>query len=533
MRTSCWGSRWRLLLWAIILPASGFLSAGDAPVSSVPPALHIPLGPLGAHAQAVSEGEGSAGEAGRLFRIVATLPGGPAQRAGWAAGDLISLQDPSTEPGMSPLRQLMELAAAAQGSPQAIKDRGASLSLAVKRGERQEIRIVKLPATGPHASSCPANCPACQGLLASSLDWLAAQGKGYRAPRSFDLLDRGPFYVGRIVNGMKTAQSRPYTVAVTAVAGLAFLAAGESPTQGPHAALLAGCRDYVAMSMQTWQIPAAQAGGEIEQDYENWALGYAGLFLSECLARGTKDLRLGKTLEWIAKRLGENQEESGGWGHKPHVPNRLGYREFTAPGLVILPALSLIKERGLAVPEKALAKGVEYLRKVQEETGAFCYGHDRGGLTHVGRTGGALFALALAGAPKDAPEFQLTAAFFLAHPEHALYGHGSQMMNLVWSGWGAAAAGTVALQQTWVACRYIAWAARQPDGSFAPWPRQEIAYTGNKSCELPQHYDADTEKYLGAGEPKAVAVWIAAHHLIFWQTPQRKLSWLKLEGTRP
>ncbi|MBI3829740.1 MAG: hypothetical protein HY291_09500 [Planctomycetes bacterium] len=505
-----------------LLPFHLFLSVlAPACDAAEAPAIPIPLGPLGASAEKAGEAADS-----RRLKIVSVVNGDSAQRAGLKAGDVLDVPGSGT-----PLQALMQLLATAQGAPEAVKAHVASLKWDVLRDGKPVSLEFKLPVLGAHAATCPANCPACQAQLSKSLDWLAAQvAKGYRPSRTFDLLDRGPFYIGKMVNGMKVSQSRPYTVAVTAMAGLALLAAGEAPRTGPHAAALAACRDYVAMSVQTWQLPAAQAGGEVEQDYDDWALGYSGLFLAECLAQDPTDAAqkksLEKTLEWLAKRLGENQEDNGAWAHKGHAVNRLGYKEFTAPALVILPALASIKARGIAVPEAAIAKGVKYLKDVQDESGGYAYSPERKGYIQIGRVGGALWALALCGEAPGEANFKRGADFFLAHPEHALNGHGSQMMNLLWSGFGAAALGPEAWGKVWEANKHWVFAARQNDGSFAPLPRQEFGYFEGRA-DLLNSYDADTEQYLGAGEPKAIAVWIAAHQLVFWQTGSRHLSWLK------
>ena len=491
----------------------------------------VPLGPLGAEAELITrEGESQDAWQRKALRVTRVSPG-PAQRAGLQPGDVLLSPEPKDGQPGTPLRRFMLFLHGAQAAAGG-KDGLVSVPLRIKRGEREETLPLQLPVLAPHAKECPHGCAACQTLLAGSLDWLAAQCKGYRAPRAFDQFNRGPFYVGRASGGQVVVTARAYTVAVTAVAGLAFLAAGESPKQGPHAEALAGCREYVAMAVQTWRLTPAEAGGLVEQNFENWALGYAGLFLGECLAREPADPALRKTLAWVAERLGANQEPSGGWGHEPHKTNNLGYRELAAPGLIALPALGVLKAQGLAVPEKELALGVQYLLKLQEGNGGLAYSHEKTGLSQVGRTGGFLWALALSGNARESLAWKRAEAFLLAHPEHALYGHGSALMNLVWSGWGAQVLGAQAQEKLWAAHHYLVWAARRPDGSFAPLHRQEIAYMGKQGVPIAAPKDGDSEQYLGIGEGKAVAVWIASHHLIFWQTPLGKLSWMAGTGVK-
>jgi len=482
----------------------------------------VPLGPLGAEAEAPSGAEA----AQPVFKLCAVTPGAPAALAGLKAGDVIHLAVPAGAQNATPLRRLMEAVIAAQAAPDAAKAGHAKLNLALERdGKRAEL-LAKLPPTPAHSAECPLRCAACKAWQNASLDALAAQSKGYRPSIRFDLLDRGPYYTGKIVNGMMTAQSRTSTVVVTAVAGLAFLSAGETPAQGPHAATLAALRDYVTMALQTWQLPADQAGGPGERAYDNWALGYAGLFLSECFASVPNDAAQRKLLEFIAKRLGENQEDSGGWAHHAHEVNVLGYKELAAVALCVLPALCNIKARGVPVPEAALQKGLDYLKKIQESDGGYSYSHDRRGYTQVGRSAGVLHALLMSGAKTSDESIKSAAGFFLDRAAYAPYGHGSQMMNLVWSGWAAALLGPQPAATCWTENRHLVWAARQPDGSFAPLPRREFGFNQGRPEELTP-YDADTDQYLGKDEPKALAVWRAAHHLLFWLAPERNLSWMK------
>jgi len=506
---------------ALALAAVGFVCCALGQQAAVN--LRAPLGPLGAIAEIQ---EGAAGEL-PAFKLHAITPLAPAALAGLKAGDVIHLGVQAGPQADTPLRRLIDAVVAAQTAPDAVKAGHAKLNFMLERDGRRSELVLKFPRTPAHSAECPLRCAACKAWVTISLDALAAQSKGYRPAPRFDLLDRGPYYTGKIVNGMMTAQSRTSTVVVTAVAGLAFLSAGETPLQGPHAATLAQLRDYVSRAMQTWQLPSEQVGGPIERSYDNWALGYAGLFLSECFASAPHDAAQRKLLEFIAKRLSENQEDSGGWAHHAHEVNILGYKELAAVALCVLPALCNIKARGVPVVEATLQKGLDYLKKLQESDGGYAYAHDRRGYTQVGRSAGVLHALLMSGAKTSEEPIKSAAGFVLDYAAYASSGHGSQMMNLAWSGWATALLGTQHASTCWMENRHLTWAARQPDGSFAPLPRREFGFNRGQLQEL-KPYDADTDEYLGKNEPKALDVWRAAHHLIFWLAAERNLSWMKV-----
>lgn len=143
----------------------------------------------------------------------------------------------------------------------------------------------------------------------------------------------------------------PPRLAVTALAGCAFLASGSRLRDGDFADQLRGCYDYVT---------AAFAG---ESSATAMDLALATMFLAELTATGASP-KLTGALERSTGLLLAQQVEDGGWpatGDRDAVTNQA------------LLALGMASRAGRRVPDEAITRGCRYLQQMANDG-------------HIGRT---------------------------------------------------------------------------------------------------------------------------------------------------
>ncbi len=158
-------------------------------------------------------------------------------------------------------------------------------------------------------------------------------------------------------------------VAVTALACLALMADGNTPSRGEYSKQVAKGLDFVlASSTETGLIAADSSNGPM------YGHGFATLFLGEVygMTQGGGETRLSERVHEAlikAVRLIErSQNNEGGWRYNP-VP-------FDADSSVTIcqvMALRSARNAGLEVPKETIDKAVEYVKQCQNSDGGFRY----------------------------------------------------------------------------------------------------------------------------------------------------------------
>jgi hypothetical protein len=181
-------------------------------------------------------------------------------------------------------------------------------------------------------------------------------------------------------------------VVSAALAGMACLASKNDRYSG----LLDRCMNTVKGGVKRYLTKKRQPKGKFDQC--NWALSIGGMFLVEALPYyKTKELK--SLLQEICNQLIINMETTGGWGHDASGPNPLNYVEIEVMSNFAVSCLGMCKREGISVPKKKLAEAVAYIEKCVSSRGVGYSHTNRWG--HVSRTGGAVFALSMAGAKKS------------------------------------------------------------------------------------------------------------------------------------
>jgi len=179
-----------------------------------------------------------------------------------------------------------------------------------------------------HAATCPKECTPCSEALDKALAWLASKQES-----------DGRFKAG---NGAE--------VATTAVAGLAFMAAGSTDKEGKHSRNVARCRDHLL-----------KAFDDEYTDMYHWNHAFAAIFLSQ-LGRDKGAIRR------LTQKIEQGQLKNGGWGHGTGILRdklkKAKYPEtLTAVTFFCAAALVFAQEAGVKISDSTLKEALQYLEK--------------------------------------------------------------------------------------------------------------------------------------------------------------------------
>lgn len=158
-----------------------------------------------------------------------------------------------------------------------------------------------------------------------------------------------------------------YPVAMTSLAGLALIAGGSTPTQGPYARNVSSALTFI--------LKSARRDGLIAQlEEESHCMhghGFALLFLAECY--GTEEdtqraaqikLALQRGIELTAR----SQSVAGGWLYTPDSGGDEGSVTVTQ-----VQALRACKNAGIAVPKRVIDRAMKYLDDSTNPDGGIRY----------------------------------------------------------------------------------------------------------------------------------------------------------------
>ncbi|MEX0713227.1 MAG: prenyltransferase/squalene oxidase repeat-containing protein [Pirellulales bacterium] len=167
-----------------------------------------------------------------------------------------------------------------------------------------------------------------------------------------------------------------YPTAMTALAGMAFMAEGSTTTQGKYAANIRKAVDYL--------VSRSRANGLIgdprSDDRYTYGHGYSMLFLSQVLGE-EEDLDRRETLiEVLTKAVqstGEAQTEAGGWGYVSAKDGH-GFDEGSTT-ITQVQGLRGCRNAGIPVPKEIIDKAVKYIRDCTLPDGGVQYSSKGGG----------------------------------------------------------------------------------------------------------------------------------------------------------
>lgn len=149
---------------------------------------------------------------------------------------------------------------------------------------------------------------------------------------------------------------------ITALAGLAFMEAGNLPGRGKYGRQVQRCLDFI--------LDNCQENGLIVSDHSHGPMyghGFATLFLGEIYGM-TGDEAVREKLIKAVRLIERTQNEQGGWRYQP-VP----YDADISVTICEIMALRAARDAGIDVDKDVIDKAVKYVKACQNDDGGFCY----------------------------------------------------------------------------------------------------------------------------------------------------------------
>jgi hypothetical protein len=210
-------------------------------------------------------------------------------------------------------------------------------------------------------------------------------------------------------------------VAVCALAGMAFLAGGNTPGRGPHGEQVERCIDFVLANTQDSGFIVVNGSSSHGPMYGH---GFATLFLAEIYGMTMREEvrdKLGKAVNLIV----QTQNREGGWRYQPQ-------RRDADISVTICQVMALRAARnaGFHVPHETIDSCIEYVKRSQNADGGFMY-MLQGGASAFPRSAAGVVALYSAGI-YEGPELERGLDYLMAQlprggnfnrESHYFYGH--------------------------------------------------------------------------------------------------------------
>jgi Prenyltransferase and squalene oxidase repeat len=176
-------------------------------------------------------------------------------------------------------------------------------------------------------------------------------------------------------------------IAVTSVAGLAFMASGSSPGRGPYGPQIDKALVFVMDNTSPAGFIAVVAASTHGPMYSH---GFGTLFLAEAYGM-TRRPEIREKLQKAVRLIVDTQNVEGGWRYQP-------IRRDADLSVTIcqINALRAARNAGLFVPKETVAACIQYVKRSQNPDGGFRY-MLQGGASAFPRSAAGVVALQSAG----------------------------------------------------------------------------------------------------------------------------------------
>ena len=182
-----------------------------------------------------------------------------------------------------------------------------------------------------------------------------------------------------------------YRMAMTGLAGLAFLSGGHTPGRGKYGRNIERAMKYVMKNQQRNDglITSADEGQTM------YGHGFATTFLAECYGMdptGEKAEEIKKRLTEAVKLIAKSQSTLGGWYYSPNSGSDEGSVTITQ-----VQALRACANNGIPVPKKTMENALKYIHKSQNDDGGVRYQANGGGSSSLALSAAGAELLLMAG----------------------------------------------------------------------------------------------------------------------------------------
>lgn len=194
-----------------------------------------------------------------------------------------------------------------------------------------------------------------------------ASGKKFVTPDTQKGIDNGLAYLATRQHPDGSYGSGPVyrkNVAVTALAGMAFLSAGHTPGRGKYGPQVTKVTEFLLASTEPSgyiiRIDSASHG-------PMYGHGFATLFLAEVYGMSPRD-DVRTALKSATQIIVNSQSKEGGWRYDPD-----GKEADISVTVCQMMALRAARNSGISVPKGTVDQAVEYVRQCQTTDGGFRY----------------------------------------------------------------------------------------------------------------------------------------------------------------
>ncbi len=176
-------------------------------------------------------------------------------------------------------------------------------------------------------------------------------------------------------------------IAVTSLAGIAFMASGSTPGRGPYGAQIDKALAYVLDNTSSSGFVCVAGSATHGPMYSH---GFGTLFLAEAFGMSHRP-ELREKLEKAVRLIVDSQNEEGGWRYQP-VPNDADLSVTVCQ----INALRAARNAGIFVPKETVENCIKYVKQAQNSDGGFRY-MLQGGASAFPRSAAGIVALQSAG----------------------------------------------------------------------------------------------------------------------------------------
>ncbi|MEX2175151.1 MAG: prenyltransferase/squalene oxidase repeat-containing protein [Pirellulaceae bacterium] len=220
-------------------------------------------------------------------------------------------------------------------------------------------------------------------------DFDAGRSGNLITPKTQAAIDRGLTWLGKrqLLSGRNEGAfghgGYQGGVAVSSLAGLAFMCSGSPPGQGPFGKNIDRSVKFITNCVQESGYISVPGSGQDNM----YGHGFATLFLGEVYGmapRSDIDATVGDKLRLSIKLTCDCQNDAGGWRYQPQKSDA----DLSITICQIM-GLRAARDAGIHVPDDVRSKCIDYVKKSQNPDGGFRY--------QISSGGGSTFPLTAAG----------------------------------------------------------------------------------------------------------------------------------------
>ncbi len=186
-----------------------------------------------------------------------------------------------------------------------------------------------------------------------------------------------------------------YPTAMTALAGMALIGSGSTPTRGKHWHAVRNATDFLIKNAQSNGVITAPS----EEARSMYGHGFSTMFLAQVYGM-EEDVKRQETLHGVLTRavrlIARSQSDPGGWLYTPDSNGDEGSVTVTQ-----IQALRSCRNAGITVPSLTIEKAVGYIRQCANPDGSIRYSMRSGGGGRAPITAAAVAVLYNAGEYDD------------------------------------------------------------------------------------------------------------------------------------